>query len=47
MSRLHDSGCEARELTGDSRHAFEEMMSPYGYPFMPSRESDVQAELKL
>lgn len=39
------SGREARELTGDSRRTFEEKMSLYGYPLMPSRESDVQAEL--
>jgi len=39
------SGREARELTGDPRRVFEEKMSHYGYPLMPSRDSDIHAEL--
>ena len=39
------SGREARELTGDSRRAFEEKMSQYGYALMPSTAADIRAEL--
>ena len=39
------TGREARELTGDSRRAFEEKMAKYGFPLMPAREEDLVAEL--
>ncbi len=39
------SGKQARELTGDSRRAFEEKMARYGFPLMPGGPDDIAAEL--
>lgn len=39
------SGREARQLTGDSRRAFEETMAEYGFPLMPDSPEDLEAEL--
>jgi predicted HTH domain antitoxin len=39
------SGREARELTGDSRRAFEENMARYGFPLMPDDPDSVAQEL--
>lgn len=44
-ARERISGREARELTGDSRRAFEEKMAHYGFPLQPGRPEDLAAEL--